>query len=352
MATAPRSVTEPVSPAPCKEMVFKVKYWDDDFRNGFTTTGPNARWSYLEAGPYVADDGIPKTSKKGLHVVSSGTSPRTGKPAFVRTLGQEDDTGSGVPGAQERVKWLALANHQASTGYQGFDAVPGQELTGETWMSGRTYGTKGHPFGQHVINPDDDLRLASVGGMTVIDPETGALFEFLFTNERVYVFYERLPWERANLGNYAAFTYTIPVASRSPGDQHHFAISYDRAAGVVRWLLDGKEVNRVDRLGCRLPSREYTMLDHGGVESLVEPRQLEFGMGMFTILDGALPRHSDSGLVRLSSADSFYFNPATGDPHPQSFLDDESLESNRLFGQGAEFSLSRIVVSSAPARSS
>jgi hypothetical protein len=82
-----------------------------------------------------------QTSERGLHVVSSGTNPRTDKPAFVRTLGQEDDTGSGVPGAQERVKWLAFVDHQASTGFPGFDAVPGQELICETWMLCRTYGT-------------------------------------------------------------------------------------------------------------------------------------------------------------------------------------------------------------------
>ncbi|MGH3889208.1 MAG: DUF6081 family protein [Pseudonocardiaceae bacterium] len=324
--------------------------WNDDFCDEFTP-GPNARWSYLAVESYVADDGIASTSKDGLRVVSSGTNPRTGKPAFVRTLGQDDGSGSGVSGAQERVKWLVFANHQASTGYQGFDAVPGQELICETWMSGCTYGTNDHPFGRHVINPDGDPRLATVG-MSAIDPETDTLFEFAFTNEQVYVFYERLPWLRASLGNYAAFLYTIPVASRSPGDRHHFEISYDRAAGVVRWLLDGKEVYRVDRLGYLLPSREYMMLDHGGVENLVEPRQLNCGMGMFSILDGALPGHFSSGLVRLSGADSFYFDPATGVPNPQNFLDNKSLESNRLFGQGAEFSMSRYVVSSVPARSS
>lgn len=324
--------------------------WDDDFRDGFTS-GPNARWSHLEVESYVADDGITSTSPEGLRVVSRGINPRTGKPAFVRTLGQDDGSGSGVSGAQERVKWLVLAQHQASTGHPGFDAVPGQELICETWMSGCTYGTNDHPFGRYVINPDGDSRLATVG-MTVIDPETNVLFEFALTNEQVYVFYERLSWLRAELGNYAAFQYTIPVASRAPDDWHHFEISYDRAAGVVRWLLDGKEAYRVDRLGCLLPSREYMVLDHGGVESLVEPRQLSCGMGMFSILDGALPEHSGTGLVRLSGADLFYFDPTTGVPNPSTFLDNKSLESNRLFGQGAEFTMSRYVVSSTPARSS
>ena len=322
--------------------------WEDDFQDGFIITGPNARWSYHSVGSYVADDGIVETSEDGLRVFSSGTNPRTGKPAFVRTLGQEDGSGLSVPGAQDRVKWLVLVNHQASTGYPGFDAVPGEVLTCETWASGRTHGTNDHPFGDHVSNSHDDLRLASVGGMTVVDPETGALFEFLFTNEKVYAFYERLPWERPALGNYAAFLYTIPVANRSPDDQHHFAISYDRAAGTVRWLLDGTEVYRVDRVGYLLPSREYMMLDHGGVESLAEPQQLEFGMGMFSILDGGLPGRSGSGLVRLSGADSFYFDPVIGEPEPQTFLDDESLESNRLFGQGAELGVARFVISSAP----
>jgi hypothetical protein len=30
-------------------------------------------------------------------------------------------------------------------------------------------------------------------------------------------------------------------------------------------------------------------IDHGGVEDTVTPGQLDFGMGMFTILDGDLP---------------------------------------------------------------
>ncbi len=183
--------------------------------------------------------------------------------------------------------------------------------------------------------------------MNAIDPETSTVLNFFITNEQIYAFYERLPNLRRQLGNYAAFSYAIPVADRSPHDRHRLQISYDRSAGVARWLVDGNEIYQVRRLGHRLASREHLMLDHGGEETLVEPRQFNFGMGMIPLLDGELP--GQSALVRLSSADGFYFDPATGEPNPQTFLDDQSVESNRLFGQGAELNMSRFVVSSVPA---
>jgi len=319
----------------------------DDFRDGFATEGPHARWFYYGFGPYIGDDGIVTASPGGLRAVASGTNSVNGDPAFVRSLAQEGDNGYGLPGTLDHVKWLAFADHQASTGFNGFDAVPGEVLTCESWMSGRTYGAGGHPFGDTVTNPDDDMRLASVG-MPLLDEETSTIFDFFMSNERVYVVYERLPFSRQQLGNYAAFVYQIPVADRQPSDRHHFTISYDRSGGLVRWLLDGEEVFRVDRLGYRLDSRKHLLVDHGGEETLVAPRQLNCGMGMFTALDYGRP--DQCALVRISSTENYYFSTATGEPNPQTFLDDASLEPNRLFGQGAEIWVGNYEVSSAPAR--
>ncbi|SDD12219.1 DUF6081 family protein [Actinokineospora iranica] len=319
----------------------------DDFSAGFSATGPDAKWSYLAIGPFVADDGRVSTSRRGLRVAAPGANPHTGQPAFTKTLGQADP--SGLPGGLDHVKWLAYTNHQATTGFAGFDAVPGQELSCSATISGRSYGTAAHPFGGQVADHADDLRLASVG-MPVQDPETDVVFDFFVTNERVYAFYERLPHLRTPDHDYAAFLHTVPVARRVPGQEHEFTIAYDRAAGVARWVLDGREVFRVDKIGLRLPGREHLMLDHGGVEERVAPRQLTCGMGMFTILDGALPGRSGTGLVRLTPAANHYFDPLAGAPTPQRFLDDASLASNRLFGQGAAFTMSRMVVSSLPSR--
>lgn len=317
-----------------------ITRWDD-FQQGFTVGTPAARWFYFTAGSYVGDDGIINTDLFGLHVIPTGRNPNTGDPAFARTIGQEHENG-GLPGALDHVKWLAFMNHTASSGLPGFDAVPGQTLSCDVVMGGHTLGTQFHPFGSHVIDANDDLRLAALAQVT-IDFESYMVFDFFITNQHIYAYYERLPFGRTATHNYAAFSFAIPVASYRPGDVHHLRIAYNRAAGVTRWLIDGLEVYRVDRIG-RLIDRAHMTIDLGGTEEDVAPRQLDCGMGTFTLLDGHRP--SDIGLVRLS--ESPYFNPALGEPVPENFTDNLSLYANRLFGQGATLNVHRYVVSSIP----
>ncbi|MFC8619115.1 DUF6081 family protein [Micromonospora purpureochromogenes] len=334
-----------VAPARSIADVPPDRLFHDEFHDGFRTTGPDARWLHTTAGPHVADDGTVHTSAEGLRVVSGGPE---GRPVFTRTVAQ-DTTPGAVPGVLDHVKWLVYTTHRTADGTPGFEVPTGQVLTGTAVVSGRTHGTTGHPFGDQVTDPEDDLRLASTG-INAVDPETYVIVDFLLTNRRVYAFYERLPFARAELGRYAAFSYGVPVADRSPEDEHELALSYDRDAGVVRWLLDGREVFRVDRIGHHLPGREHLMLDHGGTEALVVPRQLNFGMGMLTLLDGALPGHSPVGLVRLVGDPGFYVDPVAGEPAPQRFVDEASRPGSRLFGQGAELSVRRYTVQRGPAR--
>lgn len=332
---------EPLAPSvPARATVSRVLW--DDFSDGFSVNVPDAKWFYFAAGPYVGDDGIVTTAQNGLRVTSSGVNPATGEPAFVRTLGLESVNG-GLPGGLDHVKWLAYMNHLSSHGYPGFDAVMGEELTCEATLSGRTYGTGGHPFGGAVSNPNDDIRLAGVA-MNTIDFETFLVADFFLSNERVYVLYERLPFLKGapGFGNYASFTYAIPVAKRKLGTDHSMKIAYDRAAGTIRWLLDDREVYRVDRIGYRI-DRRHMLLDHGGEDTLISPRQLACGMGMFTLLDAVLP--GSTGLVRLSEAPGFYFSPRLGEPAPAEFVDASSADHSRLFGQGAELRVRKYGVS-------
>ncbi len=317
----------------------------DDFSNGFTASGPRARWSYLTLGSHVADDGIVTTSEAGLRVAASGTHPRTGDPAFVNTLAPHNP--AGVPGTVDHCKWLALSTHVAATGQPGFDAVPGQVLAVETTASGRSYGTSGHPFGEHVTDPETDPRLAAAG-VNFTDEETGLNFAFFLTNEQLYVFYARRGDARRRLGNYASFCYTVPVARRTPAQWHNLGFRYDRAAGTVRWLVDGCEVFRVDLIGGYLTSREHPVIDHGGKETPVLPAQLNCGMGMYTLLDASRPGTGGNGLVRIDAAEAFYFDPVRGQPYTQRFVDEQSLAASRLFGQGAELLVSRVTVSATP----
>lgn len=319
----------------------------DDFKDGFLANGPNddqpdAKWFYFNAGTiFVGDDGDESISHNDLLVLSD--------PAFISTVGQEfsEDNPFGLPGGFDHVKWLVYMNHLSSSGVPGFDAVPGQELACESWISGRTFGTENHPFGDAVDNPNDDLRLGAPA-MNTIDLETWMVFDFFLTNEKIYAFYERLPFGRGpELGNYAAFSFMIPVGERNPNERHHLKIAYNKSEGTVRWLVDDHEVFRVDEIG-HLIDRQYLTIDHGGDEPLefVSPNQLNCGMGTFTLLDGALP--SGEALVRLSSAPDFYFDTNTGEPNPQSFIDENSLAGSRLFGQGVEIRVSKYVVESRP----
>lgn len=318
----------------------------DNFKQGFSVGAPDSKWFYFSAGPYVGDGGVVSTGPQGMHVDADGVNASTGLPAFSNSLAQEHENG-GLPGGVDHVKWLAYMNHAASSGYPGFDAVPGREVACESWIGGETYGTEDQPFGPIVANPNDDLRLAAFAANS-IDLETFMVFDWFITNETIYAFYERLPFGRGPvLGNYAAFSFSIPVAANSPGEMHHYKTAYDKSKGTVRWVLDGEEVFRVDQIGM-LIDRQYMTLDHGGTEGIVSPNQIDCGMGLFTLLDAHQP--SGVGLVQLSDSPGFYYDPELGQPNPESFLDSQSLESNRLFGQGASMDVKKYVVSSRPSQ--
>ncbi|MCX5597207.1 DUF6081 family protein [Streptomyces phaeochromogenes] len=317
----------------------------DDFADGFRTEGEGARWFHVAGGPYRADDGIVTTRPGELSVRARGSHPATGEPAFTQTIPAENPVG--MPGSGDHAKFIAYTSHTASSGHPGFDAHEGYELLFETRLSGRTYGTADHPFGDAVRDPEDDLRLASAMMLTT-DPETSVSFDFVVTNKRIYAWYGRPTFLRGQLGDYASFAHTVPLVARKPGDSHDFGIAYDRAAGVVRWLIDGEEHFRVDRIGHRL-DRSTATLDEGGEETLVRPRQLNAGLGLLTLLDASWP--TDKGLVRLSARKhTTYYRPSVGAPQEQTFADEDSTDDGRLFGQGAAVRLGSYRVTSRRSR--
>jgi len=191
-----------------------------------------------------------------------------------------------------------------------------------------------------VSNSQTDPRLASFA-MNTIDHESYMVFDFMFTNEKIYAIYERLPFGRSATNNYAAFTYAIPVGTRTRNGSHQVSITYNRSSGTVSWKLNGTEVYSVNTIGRRLP-RQYMVIDHGGTEQWVDMRQLNCGMGMFTLLDASMS--GGAGLVRLSSNSNFYYLPSVG-TSALSFVDEASQQSSRLFKQGAAFTVGAYSVS-------
>src|SRR5215472_4424906 len=69
-----------------------------------------------------------------------------------------------------------------------FDLEQSRSFTVRVEMAVRTFGTERNPFG---LEPGDP-RLAN-GALVVIDPETGMVFDFFVSNDRIRPLYERLP---------------------------------------------------------------------------------------------------------------------------------------------------------------
>lgn len=325
-----------VTPASAGDDPYR-RVWDD-----FTVPWKdNTAWSLLQpADTYTADDGCADPSMGRLVIHSCGVNHRTGEPAFRNTLSQS----TGWLAAFDHAKWIAVMNNLSSNGLPGFDAVEGQELACEATVSGEVYGIHHHPFHDAVIDPDDDPRLGNAA-ISAFDPDSFVIFNFLLTNHLVYAFYERPAFARPPGGNDAAFQFAVPVLRRHPWERHHLKIAYDRAAGVVRWVVNGAEVFRVDAIGSRIDRRSM-LIDHGGDDVILVPEQLDCGMAMFDFLDGYGPGHQ--GLVQIEADNGDYFNPRLGPPRGLSFVDPASRPDNRLFGQGVAMTVGPYVVSSLP----
>lgn len=315
--------------------------WSDDFAEGFRLgrIGTDAVWHQFEAGSFCPDDAVPTVDENGLKVIPRGVNPRSGDPAFTQTV-PPSPPGAEIPGVVDHVKWFATVNKRSSKGFTGFDTPSGKTIHVEALIGGRTYGTEMHPFGDAVRDVPNDFRLGAPA-MVTMDQETNVVFDFFLTNSGVFALYERAPFARDAFGNYAAFSFAVPVASRSPADWHRLAVSYDRDANTARWFVDGKVVLEVDRVG-RWIDRRYMIIDVGGDEQIVSLNQLDCGIGMFTLLDASL--NGGPGLVDLYGYPMF-FNTARGAPTPLDYVDQDSLETNRLFGQGARVDCKSYVVS-------
>jgi hypothetical protein len=284
----------------------------DDFHSGFDMT---KTWALVRLPPrFSADDGIVSTSNRGLHVKAAGTNPSTGEPAFTKTS----------PGEEDHVKWMADTQHVSSNSIQGFDAILGKELRFTMWVSGRTFGTAAHPFGAAVADPTADLRLAAFA-INTIDYETGMVFDVWMTNHAIFSYYERLNLSGA--ATYATFSSVFPAVPRLPGKQAKISVGYSSALGVVRWLVDDVEVARVTNIGFPAPGAT-TIIDHGGTPQAVNPRQMNCGMALFTLLDAGLAP-AGPGLVSLA---------------PPYQIPKEFVGGPKLFGQGAELQVARVEV--------
>lgn len=151
-----------------------------------------------------------------------------------------------------------------------FDVERSRRFVVRVEMAVRVFGTSGNPFG---LEPGDP-RLAA-GALVTIDPETGMVFDFFVSNDRIRPLYERLPGARERLGPYPAYSILADALPTGPGQWHRYEIRYDGVADRVAWWVDGRQVAEQVRVGAPI----------GSNAPVVKLRRLRIGGGLFTLLD-------------------------------------------------------------------
>lgn len=193
-----------------------------------------------------------------------------------------------------------------------------------------------HPFPASLVtNPNDDPRLGCTY-MNMLEPFLLVVSDFAVTKLGVWGVYEILPFNQGQpgFGFYRAFTSVKRLVTRkSPDKFENLAVVYDRKAGTLSWKVNGKTEFVVDKIGF-LPTdpEAVVIIDHGGIERLVEPQSFLVGWGGIELLDGTDPNDpaSQQGLVKLVNdtiLPGFYQKPT-------SFFDPLSKFESRRFGQG------------------
>lgn len=292
--------------------------------------GPSGEFTYLISGNYSSNDGR-LSIDNGKLVVNSN--PFTSTQTNVL----------------DHPKYLIYTNQQFAipeTGELSFSAVIG----------GACFGVEAQPFGAQVADPESDMRLATLA-FNVIDFPNSFIFDFLITNRKIYALYERLDFSRGTLGNYAAYTFSIPVADNMPGQSHRYSINFNADEKSVRWLVDGREVYKVYGAGSLL-SRQFMSLDLGGQQEIDFPKTLQVGFGTFSLLDAYPPCNvqvptanggficqfpvNEEGLVQLAPTGA-QKNPRNGIQNA-TYFENGTDPRYRLWGQGCILSVDEVTV--------
>ncbi|KAN0029497.1 hypothetical protein ACTA71_007626 [Dictyostelium dimigraforme] len=291
----------------------------------------DGKWVNFQFGPFVAEQGT--LSKED---------------GFIR-LESNPFTSTTPLSVLDHIKYLAVSN-------QAFSIPQGGSLFSNFSVRGKAFGNRNHPFPSDLVEQDieSEIRFAT-GSLNVLDFKTSIVADFMISNSKLYALYERLPFSRGEqLGNYAAFIYTIPIADIN--DQSKFndvSVEYNDEKKSIHWYLNDKEVFKVDRVGYFSQLIENKQLDErggslimskGGVETLVFPSDIQICFGVFSLLDTTI-HGKNIGLVRLDDPSNKYYDPSNLEKE-FTFYDEKSLQENRIFGQGFTLEIQKISVSS------
>ena len=206
----------------------------------------------------------------------------------------------------------------------------------------------------------------------ILDPINLITCDFLLTRERVFAIYEHLPFLKPGwpippiyqgpnleqIGDYHGFTHAVPIYERdqtiAPMDEKlDLEFRYNRKQGVLEWWINGVQRLSWSRIGAAM-DRQYRALDHNGPDTRFEPEGFCAGFGLFSLLDcheTSEDIYLDPAPVQLCVPPVEYINPKAELLWPYgiaqldtTFLDTTSALGNRLFGQGAQLTVSSLRV--------
>ena len=286
----------------------------DDFHKpgGYTLADYDAKWSILTLGEMAVED----TRQFDNHSLSISATPfRTGKDSSVADHGKYIALSKRVFAVPEIGSITVSMDIAAETP----GTVPGHVVHG-------TYVQSGAPYSATVLQGQQ-----AAATLHVIDFATGQLFDWFVAGNTAFPLIERLPSsvtgsaERVSTATmYTQITREVPIAAGVP---HTVAIRYsrDRRRSRVEYLLDGKLVSKVERVGIPLDAQgvPYSGTYPRGPGELLRDKinSVVIAHGLFSLVDAFPFQHPDAPALSVSVP-----------------------MHERLFGQGAKARFTNFVV--------
>ena len=222
-------------------------------------------------------------------------------------------------------------------------------------------GIEEQPFPPEMLAESNDVRLGNAC-LSTVSLETGFIIGFLVTNDRIYAHYQRLTVAQEYVNQYAAFCMVIPLAERCKDDCNSLRVVFDGRIKQVSFLVDGVRKYWIDHLGF-IQDRRLVVLDQGGEEELMWPKNIQLLFGSATLLDyypvatnpacrnpyeadavcGFSPVHI--ALVRTGDDALSLYDPYSYGTQPANYYDPMGeKECKHIWGQGCNIDIKSIKV--------
>jgi hypothetical protein len=289
----------------------------DDFHKpgGYALADYDAKWSINTFGEMASED----TRQFDNHTLSISATPfRFGKDS----------------GVSDHGKYFALSKQVFAVPEIG-SITFSMDIAAETpgTVNGRVvhgaYVQSGAPYAATVLQGQQ-----AAATLHMIDFATGQLFDWFVSGNTAFPFIERLPSSVSGSAEHVStekmYSQIIDEVPIAPGVAHTVAIRYsrDRGGSRVEYLLDGKRVSQVERVGIPLDAQGVGVKYSGTYPSLGPGELLRDKINSVVIAHGL-----------FSLLDAFPFQ------HPDAPAQSVSVPmQERLFGQGVRATFANVVV--------